>query len=75
MGLSIISTKSGTGSSEAAEFKHKAKELKRLASEICEDIERMSEEFGGGGVNERSSGYREGYRDGLEDAQMRRRNS
>lgn len=75
MGLSIISTRSGSGGADAAEFTHKVKEAKRLITEICEDVERMFDEFGGG-ISERG-GYREAYRDGYyrgyDDVEMRRR--
>lgn len=69
MGLSIINRKE-SGSAEAAEFKHKVKELKRIVTEICEDVESMEDEYG-----ERSGyrgGYREGYRQGYDEAEMRR---
>ena len=76
MGLFIIRKKgSGSGSEEELrEFKEKAKSLKRLATEVCEDIEAMEAEYGGSVYAERGNdSYREGYRRGLEEAEMRRR--
>lgn len=74
MGLFIIRKKGGSGSEELREFKEKAKSLKRLATEICEDIESMEAEYGGGDYAERGNdSYREGYRRGMEEAEMRRR--
>lgn len=59
MGLYIVGRRDG--STSAAEFTQKAKALKQLATEICEDIERMSEDFGGG-MSERGR-YRERWDD------------
>lgn len=75
MGLFIIRKKgSGSGSEELREFKEKAKSLKRLATEVCEDIAAMEAEYGGSEYAERGNdSYRDGYRRGLEDAEMRRR--
>ena len=74
MGLFIIRKKGGSGSEELREFKEKAKSLKRLATEVCESIEEMEAEYGGGDYAERGNdSYREGYRRGMEDAEMRRR--
>lgn len=74
MGLFIIRKKGGSGSEDLREFKEKAKSLKRLATEVCESIEEMEAEYGGGDYAERGNdSYRDGYRRGLEDAEMRRR--
>lgn len=74
MGLFIIRKKGGSGSEDLREFKEKAKSLKRLATEVCEDIEAMEAEYGGSEYAERGNdSYREGYRRGLEEAEMRRR--
>lgn len=74
MGLFIIRKKGGSGSEELREFKEKAKSLKRLATEVCESIEEMEAEYGGGEYAERGNdSYREGYRRGMEEAEMRRR--
>ena len=74
MGLFIIRKKGGSGSEDLREFKEKAKSLKRLATEVCESIEEMEAEYGGGDYAERGNdSYREGYRRGMEDAEMRRR--
>ena len=74
MGLFIIRKKGGSGSDDLREFKEKAKSLKRLATEVCESIEEMEAEYGGGDYAERGNdSYREGYRRGLEEAEMRRR--
>lgn len=74
MGLFIIRKKGGSGSEELREFKEKAKSLKRLATEVCEDIEAMEAEYGGGDYAERGNdSYSEGYRRGMEAAEMRRR--
>lgn len=74
MSLTIIRKKEGSDTDELREFKAKAKSLKRLATEICEDIEAMEAEYGGGEYAERgNNAYREGYRRGMEDAEMRRR--
>jgi hypothetical protein len=74
MGLFIIRKKGGSGSEDLREFKEKAKSLKRLATEVCESIEEMEAEYGGGEYAERGNdSYREGYRRGMEEAEMRRR--
>lgn len=74
MGLFIIRRKGGSGSEDLREFKEKAKSLKRLATEVCESIEEMEAEYGGGDYAERGNDYyRDGYRRGMEDAEMRRR--
>lgn len=74
MALMVIRKKGGSGSEELREFKEKAKSLKRLATEVCESIEEMEAEYGGSEYAERGNdSYREGYRRGLEDAEMRRR--
>lgn len=74
MGLFIIRKKGGSSSEDLREFKEKAKSLKRLATEVCESIEEMEAEYGGGDYAERGNdSYREGYRRGLEEAEMRRR--
>lgn len=74
MGLFIIRKKGGSSSEDLREFKEKAKSLKRLATEVCESIEEMEAEYGGGDYAERGNdSYREGYRRGMEDAEMRRR--
>ena len=74
MGLFIIRKKGGSGSEDLREFKEKAKSLKRLATEVCESIEEMEAEYGSGDYAERGNdSYREGYRRGMEEAEMRRR--
>lgn len=74
MGLFIIRKKGGSGSEDLREFKEKAKSLKRLATDVCESIEEMEAEYGGGDYAERGNdSYREGYRRGMEEAEMRRR--
>lgn len=74
MGLFIIRKKGGSSSEDLREFKEKAKSLKRLATEVCESIEDMEAEYGGGDYAERGNdSYREGYRRGMEEAEMRRR--
>lgn len=74
MGLFIIRKKGGSSSEDLREFKEKAKSLKRLATEVCESIEEMEAEYGGGDYAERGNdSYREGYRRGMEEAEMRRR--
>lgn len=74
MALMVIRKKGGSGSEDLREFKEKAKSLKRLATEVCESIEEMEAEYGGGEYAERGNdSYREGYRRGMEDAEMRRR--
>ena len=55
MGLYIISRKGGeTGQYELQEFKHKVKTLKKLATEVFEDVEDMA--------NEGSIAARDNYR-------------
>ena len=75
MSLTIIRTRGGgSGSEDLREFKEKAKSLKRLATEVCEDIEAMEAEYGGSEYAERGNdSYSEGYRRGMEAAEMRRR--
>lgn len=72
MGLTIISKREGTGGAyELQEFTNKVKAAKRIITEIYEDVESMSDEFGGE-YGERM-GYHSGYRDDYEPSMRRRR--